>query len=82
MLDRGADVNVKDRDGSTALEEAVYYGNVKAVRLLLEQHANVHLPTSEGTSILSEAIACRRDNPEEPAYQQIVSLLKKAGAKK
>jgi len=49
------------------------------VRLLLERHADVHMPTSEGTSILSEAIALRRNNLEEPAYRQIVALLKKAG---
>ncbi len=79
MLARGADVNTKDVDGATALEYAVRGGSGKSVRLLLERHADVHMPTSEGTSILSEAIALRRNNLEEPAYRQIVALLKKAG---
>ncbi|HZO91879.1 MAG TPA: ankyrin repeat domain-containing protein [Chthonomonadaceae bacterium] len=80
-LNRGADINAKDMNGRTALEQAVVAENVEGVRILLERHANLIIPTSEGTSILSEAIRLRGDAPEEPALRQIVALLKKAGAK-
>ena len=41
LLDEGADVNARDRNGDTALWWAIIRGHVAVVRLLLERGANV-----------------------------------------
>ncbi len=81
LLDRGADINAKDKNRWTALEYAVYQGNVQVVRWLLKRHADVHIPPHHGRSILSFAIGRRKEYPDEPGYRQIIALLKKAEAK-
>lgn len=40
LLDNGADIEKKDRDGSTPLMLASYYGNIDIVELLLSKGAN------------------------------------------
>ena len=42
MLDRGADVDARDRDGGTALHAVVAQGNVEMARELVARGADVH----------------------------------------
>jgi ankyrin repeat protein len=74
LLDKGADVNVKDGRGWTPLMEAANRGHSEIVRLLLEKGADVNLKHQYGWTALS--IAKGKDNKE------IERLLKARGAKK
>lgn len=58
LLDRGADVNLEDSEGETALFVACENGRVDVVRLLLDRGADVDRPDSMGTTSLN--IACYR----------------------
>lgn len=55
LLEAGADVNVQDSDGESALMIAARQGNDKLVRLLLEAGANVKDQCHSGQSALSYA---------------------------
>jgi hypothetical protein len=44
LIKNGADVNIKDSFGNTALTHAVYRGNIDATRLLLENGADINAP--------------------------------------
>ena len=68
-LERGADVNWADKEGTTVLYAACQNGHVDAARLLLEKGAEVDQATKDGQTPLS--IAKRR------GHSSIVKLLKK-----
>ena len=55
LLETGADVNSKDKDGATALIEASFKGHAEMVRLLLEKGADVNAPDRVGVTPLMEA---------------------------
>jgi ankyrin repeat protein len=55
LLQKKADVNAAQVDGSTALHWAVYHDNVQAADLLLAAGANVKAVTREGVTPLSMA---------------------------
>ena len=55
LLQKKADVNTAQVDGSTALHWAVYHDNVQAADLLLAAGANVKAVTREGVTPLSMA---------------------------
>ena len=48
LLEEGADVNVKDDRGSTALMYASEEGHVETVKLLLEKGADVNAKDNDG----------------------------------
>ena len=52
LIELGADVNERDRDGLSALSFAAIAGNVQALLLLLEGGAEVDLATSQGRTPL------------------------------
>ena len=52
---KGADVNAKNRDGSTALMRAAYSGIYKSVKLLLEAGADVNSQNYDGDTPLRSA---------------------------
>ena len=84
LLDHGADVNATDDHfGLTALMEAASSGNVAVVQLLLSRGPDVNVRGSGRT-----ALKCaQRDRPEhssrsqQKAYEEILEMLKQAGAK-
>jgi len=54
-LERGADVNARSADGTTALHWAVYHDDVELVRQLIAAGANVNASNDYGSTPLSEA---------------------------
>ncbi|HEX6185690.1 MAG TPA: ankyrin repeat domain-containing protein [Pyrinomonadaceae bacterium] len=48
LLERGADVNARDRDGDTALMFAAFRGHALVVALLLQYGANVYARARNG----------------------------------
>ncbi|PGH09567.1 hypothetical protein GX51_00673 [Blastomyces parvus] len=72
LLERGADVNIQDHKGCTALSLAARRDDLPAVRLLLEQGADVNIQDREGYTALSLA-AWKGDLP-------VIKLLLKQGA--
>ena len=73
LLDRGANVNVRDLDDATPLINAVRLGRVQTVRLLLSHHADPNITYGNGITPLALA--------REKGDQKLVQMLKQAGAK-
>ena len=48
LLEQGADVNTRNRDGATALHGAAFFGRVKTVDLLLKRDADVNARNHSG----------------------------------
>lgn len=55
LIKAGADVNVQDEKGNTALRYAAGAGNYESVRILLESGADVNAKNSEGRTALMSA---------------------------
>ncbi len=55
LLDRGAPVNGRSRDGHTALHGAAFMGHAESVRLLLERGADVNATSNNGETPLHNA---------------------------
>ncbi len=64
LLNAGADVNAKDKDGWTALMYAVrYQSNLQIIDLLLQKDSDVRAENNFGTTALYLA-SCYNENPE------------------
>jgi hypothetical protein len=63
-LRRGADVNVSDADGYTALHYGARCGDVRVVRALLNAGANVNARTRQGVTPLMSSIDMMCGKPE------------------
>ena len=57
LLDKGADVNTKNKDGVTVLMMASVEGQVDVVKLLLDKGADVNAKNKDGVTALVVAIA-------------------------
>ena len=55
LLEHGADINAKSRDGGTALHAAAFLGRVETVKLLLEKRADTTLRSSMGGTAIDGA---------------------------
>jgi len=55
LLDRGADVNIRDAHSSTALHVAAFWGREEIAKLLIEHKADVNASTDRGVTPLHEA---------------------------
>jgi hypothetical protein len=71
-LEKGADISVKGRYGTTPLHEASAKGDKKKVLLLLEKGANVNAKMDDGATPLRQA--------SKNGHEAIVSLLLEKGA--
>ena len=56
ILEEGDDINAKDIDGNTALQEAISNGHIDIVKLLLEKGADVNQPNNDGDTAIIHAI--------------------------
>lgn len=72
LIDYGAYVNAKDKDGRTPLYYACHYGNLQVVQLLVSKHAQLNDINKEGETAL--IAACRKH------HHDIVPCLVKAGS--
>jgi Ankyrin repeats (3 copies)/Ankyrin repeats (many copies) len=73
LLEHGADINVQNRIGWTALHGASYKGALEVVRLLLERGADVEAKDNDGQTALQVAVRYGRE--------KVVELLREHGAK-
>lgn len=56
LIERGADLNVRDDEGWAPIHMAAGIGSVNVVRMLIMHNANVDVPTFKGESALDRAI--------------------------
>ena len=74
LLEYGADINLKDKDGYTALHLAIKDNQPDMVKLLIENGADVNILTKDNRNPLFIA--------EKKQNEGIIELLKNAGARK
>lgn len=55
LITAGADLNLQDQQGNTALMWAILWGNIEAVRILLSAGVNPHLRNHDGQNALEFA---------------------------
>ncbi len=79
LLEQGADVNVTNYKGQSALHCAAKAGFVEPVRILLDHGADVNAQDRDGDTPLHTA--CRSSIKNHQRLQQVVDLLIKNGAK-
>jgi len=75
FIERGADVDVVDKNHSTLLHRASYNGNVKVAQLLLEHGANVNMRNEEGHTPLHRVLAGLDDDIGDYFFDTIQLLL-------
>jgi ankyrin repeat protein len=73
LIEKGADVNVVDEYGATALYWASYKGHSEIVKMLIEAGADVNVVNKYGITALHWA--------SYKGHSEIVKMLKEAGAK-
>ena len=73
LIKEGADVNVVDKNGATALHKASYWDHSEIVKMLIEAGANVNVVNKYGITALHLASLL--------GHSEIVKILKEAGAK-
>jgi ankyrin repeat protein len=73
LIEKGADVNVVDEYGATALYWASYKGHSEIVKILIEAGADVNVVNRDGETALYWTSSW--------GYSEIVKILKEAGAK-
>jgi serine/threonine-protein phosphatase 6 regulatory ankyrin repeat subunit B len=75
LIGAGADLNVKQSDGWTALMIAAFSGHTGTVKILLDENADVSAQDKgDGKTALRWAV--------DRGHTEIVNILKQAGAKK
>lgn len=78
LLDQGADINFKDKEGKTALHWACTYGHFKAVETLIYNGADIHARDYMGSTPLHAVAKHLTPRPKE--REKIITLLFKFGA--
>ena len=67
FLEKGVDVNLSTKTGTTALMQAAYKGNLKLVKLFLEYKGDPNLKDAKGLNAI--------DRAKNKGYQEILKLL-------
>jgi len=84
LLNAGANLHWRNREGETALHLAVKLGRRTATAFLLQQNANIHTRTGSGKGVLALGQdACKEARDDVTLYAQIelcMSLAIDAGA--
>lgn len=62
LLDRGADINMRDKDGGTALHAAIFGGNEGIFKLLLERGADVNAVQEDSGTPLHQVCSITKDH--------------------
>jgi serine/threonine-protein phosphatase 6 regulatory ankyrin repeat subunit B len=73
LIDTGADVNMRNVGGMTALMAAAKNGHIDTVKVLLAQNADVNAKDNDGQTALMHAYS--------QEHQNVADMLKAAGAK-
>lgn len=55
LIDKGADVNLRDADGVTPLMQAAYFGDLKVSKLLVDKGADAKAVDNDGITVLMNA---------------------------
>lgn len=55
LLEKGANINNRHRDGSTALHSAAFLGRIETVKLLLEKGADINARSNDGSLPINTA---------------------------
>jgi hypothetical protein len=82
LLDRGADPNVRDANGTSAMEAAVAYPWPEALRLLIARGGDVRTPAAVGDTTLLYSVCTSSSSPWpgiEAQRLEIAQLLLDAG---
>jgi len=75
LLEKGADVNSRDRSGATPLHEATRRGYKEIVELLIENNAEINAVDNEGMTPLDYA------SSDDPQVQAVYEILRRHGGK-
>lgn len=75
LIDKGADINFKDKYGNTVLMNACIMNNTELVKLLLENGADINAKDKDGYTALD--LASINENNEN---NEIIKILENAGA--
>ena len=79
LIDAGADVNATVQYGLSPLMVAFKFKNLEVVPLLLAAGTKADVSTDNGETALSWAFIGYKNHPENPLYNELISLLLKAG---
>uniref|UniRef100_A0A0G4FN03 EF-hand domain-containing protein n=1 Tax=Chromera velia CCMP2878 TaxID=1169474 RepID=A0A0G4FN03_9ALVE len=60
LIDKGSNVNHKDREGRTALHEAAFYGRINIATLLLDRGADINIKDKKGRTPIFRAVEGKR----------------------
>ncbi|HNW81916.1 MAG TPA: ankyrin repeat domain-containing protein [bacterium] len=74
LINKGADINAKDKEGDTPLQYAIRFGRIDAFRLLLEKGADINSKNNSDTTPLSMALQAKQKEMAEILLQKGASV--------
>ena len=79
LIDAGADLNIRNNDGSTALHCAAFFCRPEIVKMLLDKHADKTIKNKYNSTAYENVSGSFKEM--KPAYDMIVSSLAPMGLK-